>query len=288
MREECKQPLFDALPHAEADGQLRELWHSAFGDGKDYINQFFSIYKADSVAHTLSVGRQVVSALYVLPFNLCVAGDSVPAAYIYAVATLAEFRGRGYMRTLMSNVEELLRNRGMVYVFLLPASDELRNYYARLGYTDCSKRDINVFIPSSGITVTGDLLQISSVDSIFSLWCSWQKRTAPVVIHTRELLLLNISSCEMQGGGCFMLMHGAQPVAAAFVIKDAAGILLLDINGCNERVCDELKSLLCRHFGVDSMRYLLSGSGQNLCMGRVLDKYSTIPMSFNVSLMLDK
>ena len=103
-----KLPLFDALPPAVAKEQLRELWHSVFGDGYEYIDAFFAAYRCEDVVHTLSVGGIVVSALYALPFTLCSDEKSIAAAYIYAVATAPEYRGKGYMALLMKNIHPLM------------------------------------------------------------------------------------------------------------------------------------------------------------------------------------
>ena len=279
-------PLFDALPPAVAKGQLRELWHSVFGDSYEYIDAFFATYRCEDVAHTLSVGGRLVSALYALPFTLYYDGKGVAAAYIYAVATAPEYRGRGYMALLMRNVERLLADRGVRFIYLLPASDSLRAYYARLGYADCSSRALERFYFVDSRPVSSVLVRVSSVDEIYSLWVGWQAAAAPVVIHSRELLSMNMVSCKMQGGGCFVARQGSVPMAAAFVIMEKGSPLLLDIRGCSECACAELKSLLCGYYKVDVINQLVAGSGSSLCMGRTLG--DALPATIDISLMLDK
>lgn len=279
-------PLFDALPPAVAKEQLRELWHSVFGDGYEYIDAFFAAYRCEDVAHTLSVGGMVVSALYALPFTLCTDGKSIAAAYIYAVATAPEYRGRGYMALLMKNVEQLLAERGVRFIYLLPASDALRAYYARLGYADCSCRALERFLPAFDGSVSSVLARLSSVDEIYPLWVGCQRVTAPVVLHSHELLSMNIASCEMQGGGCFVARRSGVAVAAAFVIKDGGTLLILDVKGCNDSACTELKCLLCGYYKVPSLNVLVAGSGSPLCMGRTIG--DALPATIDISLMLDK
>lgn len=281
-----KLPLFDALPPAVAKEQLRELWHSVFGDDYEYIDAFFATYRCEDVVHTLSVGGMVVSSLYALPFTLYYDGKGFAAAYIYAVATAPEYRGRGYMALLMRNVERLLADNGVRFIYLLPASDSLRAYYARLGYADCSSRVLKPFSLVDDRLVSTVLARVSSVDEIYSSWVEWQAAAAPVVIHSRELLSMNLVSCKMQGGGCFVARQGGVPMAAAFVIMEKGSPLLLDIRGCSECACAELKSLLCGYYKVLSLNVLVAGSGTPLCMGRTIG--DALPATIDISLMLDK
>lgn len=279
-------PLFDALPPAVAKGQLRELWHSVFGDSYEYIDAFFATYRCEDVVHTLSLGGMVVSSLYALPFTLCSDEKSIATAYIYAVATAPEYRGKGYMALLMKNVERLLAERGVRFIYLLPASDSLRAYYARLGYADCSSRALERFYSVDSRPVSSVLVQVSSADEIYSSWVGWQAAAAPVVIHSRELLSMNIASCKMQGGGCFVAQQGGVPMAAAFVIMEKGSPLLLDIRGCSECACAELKCLLCGYYKVPLLNVLVAGSGSPLCMGRTIG--DALPAAIDISLMLDK
>ncbi|MBQ4063458.1 MAG: GNAT family N-acetyltransferase [Bacteroidaceae bacterium] len=281
-----KLPLFDALPPAVAKEQLRELWHSVFGDGYEYIDAFFAAYRCEDVVHTLSVGGMVVSALYALPFTLCSDEKSIAAAYIYAVATAPEYRGKGYMALLMKNVERLLAERGVRFIYLLPASGTLRAYYARLGYTDCSSRALERFYFVDSRPVSSVLVRVSSADEIYSSWVGWQAAAAPVVIHSRELLSMNMVSCKMQGGGCFVAKRSGVVVAAAFVIMDGGTPLILDVKGCNDSACAELKCLLCGYYKVPSLNVLVAGSGSPLCMGRTIG--DALPATIDISLMLDK
>lgn len=281
-------PLFDALPPATVKEQLRTLWHDVFGDSYEYIDAFFTAYPCDEVAHTLSVGGRVVSALYALPFTYSAGVAEYSAAYVYAVATATEYRGRGYMAHLMSEVERLLREQGVCLLFLLPASDALRGYYSRLGYADCSKRTVVEYAPRT-FNDNCLLSQISSADDILSLWVGWQRTHTPVMLHSRELIALNIASCRLQGGGCYVAMRDGQYVAAAFVIEEGARCLLLDVAGCCDTACEELMAALCRSKGVESLSVIKKGCGTPFTMWRWIDNTAAMPADdIYISLMLDK
>ena len=281
-------PLFNALPPAAVKEQLRILWHDVFGDSYEYIDAFFAAYPCGEVAHTLSIGGQVVSVLYALPFTLYNGGENVQAAYIYAVATHPHYRGRGYMSLLMRQVEQLLSGRGVRVLFLLPATDALRGFYARLGYAHCSCRDVKEYALRDGVGEDYTLEQASSANDIYSLWVGWQRAGCPVVLHSRELIALNIASCRAQGGGCYMAVQGGQPVAAAFAIKDGTRLLLLAVEGCDSAACEWLKSALCRSFGVGSLSYITAGGAPSFMWHWLCDAPAPQPPAVDISLMLDK
>lgn len=281
-------PLFNALPPAAVKEQLRTLWHDAFGDGYEFIDAFFATYPCEEVAHTLSLGGQVVSVLYALPFTLYNGGDNVPVAYIYAVSTRPEFRGRGYMSLLMRQVELLLRDRGVRVLFLLPATDALRGFYARLGFADCSHREIMEYSLCGSAGGDYDLSQASSADDIYSSWVGWQHAEWPVVLHSHELIALNIASCRAQGGGCYMALRGGLPVAAAFAIREGESVLLLAVEGCDSAACEWLRRALCGEFGVDSLSYMTAGGAPSFMWHWLCDAPAPQLPAIDISLMLDK
>lgn len=281
-------PLFNALPPAAVKEQLRTLWHDVFGDSYEYIDAFFAAYPCEEVVHTLSIGGQVVSVLYALPFTLYNGGENVQAAYIYAVATHPHYRGRGYMSLLMRQVEQLLSGRGVRVLFLLPATDALRGFYARLGYAHCSCREVKEYALRDGVGEDYTLEQASSANDIYSSWVGWQRAGWPVVLHSRELIALNIASCRAQGGGCYMAMQGGQPVAAAFAIKDGARLLLLAVEGCDDAAREWLKGALCRSFSVGSLSYITAGGAPSFMWHWLCDAPAPQPPAVDISLMLDK
>lgn len=119
--------------------KLRTLWKQAFGDSDSFLDIFFEA--AFSLNRCLFIPDEYgnpVSALYLLD---CTYGD-VKAAYIYAVATDEGMRGRGLGALLMKDTEEYLRGLGYDAVFLVPASDRLRAYYGKIGYSTATFVDV--------------------------------------------------------------------------------------------------------------------------------------------------
>lgn len=110
--------------------QLKQLWHLAFGDGEEFIDLFFSTAYAPERCLYLTEDDQVTAALYWL--NCEYQGQK--QAYIYAVATHPEHRGKGLCRKLMDMTHNILKEQGYSAALLRPADDGLRRMYRKMGY----------------------------------------------------------------------------------------------------------------------------------------------------------
>ena len=110
--------------------QLKQLWQLAFGDGEEFIDLFFKTAYAPERCLYLTENAQITAALYWLDCEY----KAQKQAYIYAVATHPDHRGRGLCRKLMDTAHETLREQGYHAALLRPADDGLRRMYRKMGY----------------------------------------------------------------------------------------------------------------------------------------------------------
>lgn len=73
-----------------------------------------------------------VSMASFLDMNIRDGEEWKPAKYVYSVATLPEYRGRGYAAKILKKAEEIF-NMPLV---LVPAEKELVGYYRKVGFTE--------------------------------------------------------------------------------------------------------------------------------------------------------
>lgn len=112
--------------------RLKHIWQVCFGDSREYIDFYFAHrFRPEEMLVCLAEG-QPVSMLSLLPAQLCYQGRRQTIRYVYAVATLPEYRGKGCARLLLEEASRQLH----VPLALVPASDSLREYYGRLGFVD--------------------------------------------------------------------------------------------------------------------------------------------------------
>lgn len=117
-------------------GELKKLWKDTFGDSQKYIDDFFEkIYDENGVLIHREAG-EVVSALYMIDYNLKYKGKIYKLMYLYALATKKEYRGRRIMSGLIDKADEIMHNKGYAGAFLIPAEEKLYDYYGQFGFTD--------------------------------------------------------------------------------------------------------------------------------------------------------
>jgi len=110
------------------------IWRACFEDDEDYFRFFWDACFPLCRGLFFEEGGQAVSMLFLLPGALEYRKSRLPAWYVYAVATLPEFRGRGYASELTRCAAELAKGEGRSALCLRPANEGLYGYYAKLGF----------------------------------------------------------------------------------------------------------------------------------------------------------
>ena len=110
--------------------QLIELWLSCFDEIPSALEIFFEYAEKNARIFCAKRDNQIISALYLLGVKLA----ARQANYLFAAATLKEYRGKGIMGKLIEYSMSEAQKDGDVFSLLLPAGDGLYKFYARFGY----------------------------------------------------------------------------------------------------------------------------------------------------------
>ena len=114
--------------------ELRSLWKEAFGDSEAFMDDFFKYAYDKNRCQTIRKDGKTVSALYW--FDAYMGTDRL--AYLYGVATLTQYRGQGIAAYLIEKTCKHLQEKGYSGVLLVPGSEQLFEYYRRLGFFACT------------------------------------------------------------------------------------------------------------------------------------------------------
>ncbi len=115
---------------------LIKLWHEVFSDSEEYIKLFFKKAYFDGECFGEIVEGRVVSAFYLLRCSVRYAGKVYEGRYLYAAATLGQYRGKGLMSGLISEATAYCKNCGLSFIALVPASDSLYDYYSKFDFKE--------------------------------------------------------------------------------------------------------------------------------------------------------
>ncbi|MFR9619759.1 MAG: GNAT family N-acetyltransferase [Rikenellaceae bacterium] len=119
------------LHHDELE--CKKLWQSIFGDSDEFIDEFLiHHYSNHNMIRMADRDNRYMAMLHAIPFT----SEHGTVVYIYAVATAPEHRKRGYAAQLLQLAIERAQKSRAKAVVLIPSSDDLRRYYAKLGFSD--------------------------------------------------------------------------------------------------------------------------------------------------------
>ena len=114
--------------------RLITLWQEAFGDSREAIELFWDNRYIPENTVVFEENGKLCSMLYLLDGKLSAKGDIYNSYYLYAAATLKEFRGRGIMRQMLDYAKNLAQKRNIDFICLKPAEESLYNFYEKNGY----------------------------------------------------------------------------------------------------------------------------------------------------------
>ena len=124
-----------ALDLTPEQREMRQMWHEIFGDEVAEIDSFLNRH-TDAIPLIQKENGEVISMLYIVPLQMW----EQSVAYIYAVATKPEYRGRGIASRLLKEALHLIEKSGEFdLAALIPSSTESKRLYERLGFEDSQK-----------------------------------------------------------------------------------------------------------------------------------------------------
>lgn len=114
--------------------RLKRIWRVCFGDPEPYIDFFFhNAYEPEKTV-VYEVEGQVCSMFFLLDSTVWIDGNEYQASYLYAAATLPEYRSRGFMGQMIQYAADFCRSIGKEFIVLVPAEQSLFGYYSRFGF----------------------------------------------------------------------------------------------------------------------------------------------------------
>lgn len=150
------------------------LWEECFEDTEQFVEFYFNnIYKDRYTYIGLNMSTPV-SHLQTIPYRISIDGKTFPANYISGACTSEEARGKGYIRSLMLEALGERKKKGDIYSILIPANDELFNFYeTKLGYKPFFFEEktesislIKDFLPNNPIKATDIIGIIKNIERL--------------------------------------------------------------------------------------------------------------------------
>lgn len=174
---------------------LKSLWQEAFGDSDGFVELFFKTAFSSERCRIIRADGEVAAALYILD---CSVGEK-KLAYIYAVATMEKYRGKGFCKKLMNDTHMFLAKGGYSAALLVPSEASLFKFYSKIGYSISSE------IAEAEVKASGETVALRRIDK--KEYAELRKRYLPYngVVQEGESLDFFESYASFYAGDDFLL-----------------------------------------------------------------------------------
>lgn len=218
------------LSRPDDEKSLKALWKAVFEDSDSNIDGFFEYYFAPGSAMVMEYGDNLASAAHMIPIGEIVlpTGEKLPCSYIYSVATLPEYRGRGFGVEVTKAAVMRCIDTGYPANVICPASDGLFEYYKdRVGYRDRFYTE-EAMISCDQLPVIG---QKWGIDVISPLEYHWLRERC---LEERPHIALNEHAISFQqhlsretGSELYALHFGGEYAACAASERQSDGNVII-------------------------------------------------------------
>lgn len=118
---------------------LKEIWHISFGDSKEYIDMFMEHQFKNALTVVYEEDSKILSMFFLFRCDFSIRGKNHPSFYLYAAATLPQYRGKGIMGKMLEFSKSYAAEKNFDFIILSPAEKSLYDYYSRFGFKACFK-----------------------------------------------------------------------------------------------------------------------------------------------------
>lgn len=184
---------------------LRRLWKLAFGDSDAYLDNFFLRYYRPERVFVLEEEGEVLSMSAWFDTRLALPdGPSFRAAYLYAVATHPDQRGRGLAAKLMADLGRTLSGMGVQLLTTVPAEPSLHDFFARNDFSEYFTHSEFLLLPKQEVqALPGVSLRPASPEEYGRVREELLAKL-PHIAYSRDALDYQAGCCALSGGGLYI------------------------------------------------------------------------------------
>lgn len=191
----------------------RLLWQLAFGDEGAYVDNFYRTYYRPERVLVLEEEGHIRSMTAWFDTTFVVPGmGNYRAAYLYAVATHPECRGRGLAGKLLSDADVHFRTLGIPAVTTVPAEPSLHNFFAANGFGECFRHFEGALSPSELPAPAPRPLFSPASPAEYGAAREALLSQLPHIAYEEDALQYQAGCCALGAGGLFVGDTAAGPV----------------------------------------------------------------------------
>ena len=231
--------------------ETRHLWERSFADPRAFIDLYFREKYRKERNETIVRDGHVVSALQKLPYPMTYGGRMIPASYISGASTDERYRRRGLMGELLEQTHRAMRNEDATFSFLIPATAELANYYAKFGYAPCFRFGWQTMKAEESVdtSLAIDIADPCRAEELLVYLRNKMQDRPMCVQHPLNDLRAVMDDMRMAGDTLWEARRGELTVAVAICRAETDGVLLRECVWDDEAARDGLIAAVATHHG---------------------------------------
>ena len=209
----------------------RELWKLAFGDSDAYLNNFYRTYYRSDRVILLEEDGAVRSMTAWFDTTLVLPGQGEHrSAYLYAVATHPDCRGRGLAAALLAGADEYLRSLGIPAVTTVPAERSLHDFFGANGFRECF-RILGGTLWCEEIPVPPSNVLRPASPAEYGRVREELLKDIPHIAYPEDALAYQAGCCALGDGGLFVGDTPAGPVCLCAERADDELVIVKELLG---------------------------------------------------------
>lgn len=228
--------MLTVRPSVSADVPAqRELWKLAFGDSDEYTGNFYRTYYRPERVVVLEEEGAVRSMTAWFDTAFAVPGrGEYRSAYLYAVATHPDCRGRGLAGKLLAGADEYFRSLAIPCVTTVPAEPSLHNFFASNGFRECFRilggtlRREELPLPPSNVLRSASTEEYGRVREGLL-------KDIPHIAYPPDALAYQAGCCALGDGGLFVGETEEGPVCLCAERADEELVIVKECLGAGKR-----------------------------------------------------
>ena len=199
----------------------RELWTLAFGDSGAYVDNFYDRYYRPERMLVLEEDGLVRAMTAWFDTTFVVPGQGeYRAAYLYAVATHPDCRGRGLAGELLAGADDYFRSLEIPAVTTVPAEPSLHQFFGANGFRECFQLFEGKLSTAELPAAKGGPVFRPVSPQMYGQFREGLLRNTPHIAYPVDALEYQEGCCLLSGGGLYL---GDTPAGPVCLCVEGAG-----------------------------------------------------------------
>lgn len=266
----------------EIKQQTRELWRNCFDKSEDFLDIYFDEKYTDESNLTIRHNGSVVAAMQLLPYRFTFYGSVQHVGYVSGLATLPDYRNRGFASNLIHEAHRRLFKQGATLSVLIPQDEEQRKFFEKPQHgsfwTAVYRQELPLDTTNDG---TFDKIEVSQPDEWGNdLYVFYHRLTAelPFMMHPSENdFFAALEAADLKEGYVLVAHRKRRIVGFCLAEKESNGRVYIRTLAITETATRAaFVDYLCKTCGVDKVyrRFCMPGSlkgAEPYAMARVIN-----------------